>query len=210
MKKIFMLAVTALMMVQANAQIVSSRSSMVTRQVTDEPKSYNGWKTFGIEYLPSNWSGDGDSESFTGLAINYTQAISITQSTPLFLEWGLGAQYSSKSVDEETIHYASLKIPINLIYDFQIPNTNICLDPYVGIKLRGNVWGEFKSDYYDESWNLFGDELDWKRFQIGGQLGVKASFNNKFFIGIGYGFDFNEIAEETKVNELSISAGIVF
>jgi len=210
MKKFLMLASMALMLVQANAQIVSSRSAMITKHVTDEPKSYNGWKTFGIEYLPSNWSGDGDSESFTGLAINYTQAISLTQSIPLFLEWGLGAQYSSKSVDDNKIHYASVKAPINLIYDFQIPNTNINIDPYVGIKLRGNVWGEYKDDYEDESYNLFSDDLDWKRFQIGGQLGVKARFNNKFFIGFGYGFDFNEIAEDTKVNELSISAGLVF
>lgn len=39
---------------------------------------------------------------------------------------------------------------------------------------------------------------------------MKARFNNKFFLGIGYGFDFNEIAKDIKVNEISISAGIVF
>lgn len=212
MKKILILAFVALSMVQANAQIVSSRSSMVTRHVTEEPKSYDGWKTFGIEYLPGSFSYDGGSQSFTGLAINYTKAISITQSIPLFLEWGLGGQYSYESEDDETIHYASVKVPINLIYDFQIPNTNINLDPYVGLKFRGNVWGEYKYDdgYDDESYNHFGDEFDWKRFQIGGQIGVKARFNNKFFLGIGYGFDFNEIAKDIKVNEISISAGIVF
>lgn len=210
MKKILILVFVALSMVQANAQIVSSRSSMVTRHVTEEPKSYDGWKTFGIEYLPGSFSYDGGSQSFTGLAINYTKANSITQSIPLFWEWGLGVQYSYESEDYETIHYASVKVPINLIYDFQIPNTNINLDPYIGLKFRGNVWGEYKEDYKESySYNLF-DERDWKRFQIGGQIGLKARFNNKFFLGIGYGFDFNEIAKKTNVNEVSISAGIVF
>lgn len=210
MKKILMLAIMAVIMVQANAQIVSSRSAMVTRHVTNEPKTNDGWKTLGVEYLPGSFSYDGGSDSFTGWAINYTQAIPVTQSAPLFLEWGLGAQYSYASEDDETINYVSVKVPINLIYDFQIPNTNINLDPYVGLKFRGNVWGEYNNDYYDESYNLFGDEFEWKRFQVGAQIGVKARFNNKFFVGIGYGFDFNEIAEDTKVNELSISAGIVF
>lgn len=214
MKKILILAFVALSMVQANAQIVSSRSSMVTRHVTNEQKSYDGWKTLGIEYLPGSFSYNGGSQSFTGWAANYTQANAITQSMPLFLEWGVGVQYSYTSEDDETINYVSVKVPVNLIYDFQIPNTNINLDPYVGLKFRGNIWGEleYDDDYYEESYsyNLFGDECDWKRFQIGGQIGLKARFNNKFFLGIGYSFDFNEIAEKTNVNEVSISAGIVF
>ncbi len=210
MKKFLMLAFMAVIMVQANAQIVSSRSSMVTRHVTNEPKSNDGWKTLGVEYLPGSFSYDGVSESFTGWAINYTRANSVTQSAPLFLEYGLGVQYSYKSEDDGTINYVSLKVPVNLIYDFKIPNTNINLDPYVGLKLRYNVWGEYNDDYYNESYNLFGDKSDGKRFQIGAQIGVKARFNNKFFVGIGYGFDFNEIAEDMTVNELSISTGIVF
>lgn len=209
MKKFLMLAFMAVIMVQANAQIVSSRSSMVTRHVTKEPKSNDGWKTLGVEYLPGSFSYDGGSESFTGWAINYTRATSVTQSAPLFLEYGAGVQYSYTSEDYRTINYVSVKVPVNLIYDFKIPNTNINLDPYVGLKLRYNVWGEYDNDYYG-SYNLFGDKYDWNRFQVGAQIGVKARFNNKFFVGLGYGFDFNEIAEDITVNELSLSAGIVF
>ncbi len=111
MKKFLMLAFMAVIMVQANAQIVSSRSSMVTRHVTNEPKSNDGWKTLGVEYLPGSFSYDGVSESFTGWAINYTRANSVTQSAPLFLEYGLGVQYSYKSEDDGTINYVSLKVP---------------------------------------------------------------------------------------------------
>ena len=210
-----MLAVMATIMVQANAQIVSSRSSMVTRHVvtqkpqkkTKKPKSHNGWKTLGIEYISGNVSHavDYDKNTIMSGAINYTQAISITQSIPLFLELGLGGQFSYYNTD---IKYVSVKLPVNLIYDIQIPNTKISLDPYAGLNLRGNVWGE--SMFSEGVRTYIGGYDTWTRFQIAAQAGVKVRFNNKFFIGIGYGLDFNEIVENTKVNELSISAGIVF
>lgn len=164
-----------------------------------------------MEYLPSNFKYDGHSESFSGFAVNYTQAISITQSAPLFIEWGLGAQWSTKSENDIKMNFVSMKVPLNLVYDFQIPGTNINLDPYVGINLRGNVWGEVKNDNYDTKYDLFdSDEGDCNRFQFGGHLGVKARFNNSFFVGVGYGFDFNEFDEDTKINELSLSLGLAF
>ena len=209
MKKVMLLAIMAIMGLQAQAQIVSSRSSMVTRQVVE--KVSTGWSTIGIEYLPSKLSYDGGSESFSGLAFNYTNATSLTQSFPLFLEWGIGAQYSYHDEDDVSTKWVSLKVPVNIIYDFQLPNTSINIDPFVGLKLRGNVWGEIKNDYYDESWNLFDeDEGDASRFQIGWNIGVKARFNNKFFVGIAYGSDFSEFTDDTTINEVSLSLGLVF
>ena len=222
MKKLFVWAVMAFIGAQAQAQIVSSRSSMTTREVIADPVSYKGWSTFGVEYLSGTFSGDGVSDSFSGLAINYTKAVSITQSIPLFIEWGIGAQYSFFSDEEQyeiehKVHYASVKVPVNLVYDFQIPNTKVNLDPYLGIKLRGNVWGEskYESKEYDVSktYNLFdSDESDCKRFQVGWNIGVKARFNNAFYVGIGYGSDFIDFAEEesVKINELSLSLGVIF
>lgn len=215
MKKVIILAAMAVLGLQAQAQIVSSRSSMTTRQVIEEPKTNKGWSTFGFEYNPSSFSFKHDSESFTSLALTYTNANPLTQSIPLFLEWGIGGQYSFYSEDDYKINYVSLKVPINLIYDYEIPGTKINIDPFVGLKLRGNIWGEAKDDddyyYYDESINLFdSDEGDWKRFQIGWNIGVKARFNNSFFVGLSYGSDFSEMAEDMKINETSISLGFVF
>lgn len=211
MKKMIMLAAMAVLGIQAQAQIVSSRSSMTTRQVIEEPKTNKGWSTLGFEYNPSAFSPEhGDSESFTSVALTYTNAIPLTQSIPLYLEWGLGGQYSFYSEDDLDIKYVSVKIPINLIYDFEIPNTNITIDPFLGLKLRGNIWGEAKNDY-DDSIDLFdSDEGDWKRFQIGWNIGVKAKFNNRFFVGVSYGSDFSEMAEDMKINETSFSLGFVF
>ena len=212
MKKIFIVAIMAVMGLHVQAQIVSSRSAMTTRQVIEEPKTNTGWSTFGFEYLPSSFSFKHNSESFSGFAVNYTNATSVTQSIPLFIEWGIGAQFSNYSEEDDlTIHYASIKVPLNIVYDFQIPNTSINLDPYIGLKFRGNVWGEWKDEYNDESYNLFDkDEVDWKRFQIGWNLGMKVRFGDKFFLGVGYGSDFSEMAEDMKINETSLSLGFVF
>lgn len=214
MKKILFLAIIAMIGLQTQAQIVSSRSSMITREVIDR----GGWSTIGVEYLPSTFKLDGSSssKSFTGLAINYTNAISLSQKIPFFLEWGIGGQYSFCNYDEKSHEYSikvvSVKAPVNFIYDIALPNTNIHLDPFVGVKFRVNVWGEIKEEYRgkSETYNIFGDKGTGKRFQAGLQLGLKARFNNKFFIGAGYGFDFNEVWEKCKIQEVKLMAGFVF
>ena len=192
MKKMMLLAIMAVLGLQAKAQ-----SSSTT-----------GWSTVGVEYLPMTMDfGNLGSTSFSGFALNYTNAIGLTSDVPLFLEWGVGAQYTYKSKNDVTIQCASLKVPVNLLYNFQLPDTKVNLAPYVGLKFRGNVWGEASVE--DESWNLFGDEMDCKRFQVGWNIGVKARFNDKMFIGVGYGSDFNEFADGTKISEVSLQLGIV-
>ena len=215
MKKLIIMAVMAAMGLQAQAQIVSSRSSMVTREVIDR----GGWSTFGVEYLPSTFSydGDHDSDTYNALALNYTQAISITQSMPMFIEWGIGAQYSFWSKDNKSYdvnwNFISAKVPINLIYDISFPNSTIHLDPFVGVKFRFNIWGEIKEEHNgkSETINLFDkDEGDCNRFQVGLQAGMKVRFDRKFYLGIGYGIDFSEFSKKTKINELKLMAGLVF
>ena len=229
MKKFILMAVMAILGLQAQAQIVSSRSSMVTK----EPK--NGWSTFGIEYLPSSLNPDkGDSQSFTGIGLTWTKATSIMQDQPIFLEAGIGLQYSFYSESENEEYYngfgystyeteenwkmASLKVPVNVIYSYQVPNTNISVDPYLGLRFRFNVYGEVeeKADGDSESYNLFdkddmGSSDDtWNRFQLGWQIGVKARFNNSFYVGVAYGSDFGEVCEKVKVSETQLSLGFVF
>lgn len=212
MKNLKKIVVAALLAVSASASAQFTNSSSSSASST----STEGWNTFGFEYLPSSFSPKhGDSQSFTGLAITYTNANSLTKTIPLFFEWGIGAQYSHYSKNDFSINYVSLKVPLNLVYDYEIPGTSINLDPFIGLKLRGNVWGEGTEDddYYgdDNSYDLFDkDEGDWNRFQIGWNIGLKARFNNKFFVGLSYGSDFSEMADDMKINEASISLGLVF
>ena len=227
MKKIVLLAIMAVMSLTSQAQIVSSRSSMVTRE--EAPK--NGWSTFGFEYIPGSLSADKGTgrktQSLTGFGINWTKASSLTADLPLFLEIGFGGQYTSFKYDfkisgynfEQTGKMASVVVPLNLIYDYQIPNSNICIDPFIGIKARVNVWGEMtlKEDVpgyaVDEKYNIFdkddmGDEdYVFGRFQLGWQIGVKARFANSFFVGVSYGSDFSNIVDKSVLLDEDASSG---
>ena len=62
----------------------------------------------------------------------------------------------------------------------------------------------------DDAEKYFGDEdYAWKRFQMGWQIGVKASISN-FVLGVSYGGDFSEIAEDAKSKTTSITLGYRF
>jgi hypothetical protein len=226
MKKLILLAAMAVLGLQAQAQIVSSRSSMVTK--VEQPK--NGWKTFGFEYLPSSIDADGHSESHSAVSILWTKARSLTASQPIFLETGFGLQYSwwsdgDKDKDgKKSWWFGSVKVPINVIYSYNIPNTSIHLDPYVGINLRLNVYGQYKYEdkNNDFDYALFDDDEyepgkgykvsrdKWNRFQVGWHIGCRARFNDSFFVGVAYGKDFSEIAEKCKIAETTLTAGFVF
>lgn len=220
MKKMFMLALVAMLGVQTQAQIVSSRSSMTTRQVIEEPKTFDGWSTLYFQWNPMSLSPKhGDSESFTGFSFGYSKATSLTQSLPLFLESGLGVQYSYWSgewyTDDDEMNLLSAKIPVSVMYKYDIPNTSISIVPNLGLDLRFNILGNANID--DEDFNLFdeddmGEDNAWSRFQIGWHIGVNAMFNNKFMLGVSYGTDFSKIWDEAdaKFNTASITLGYCF
>ena len=243
MKKIIILAVLAMLGLETQAQLVTSRSSMKRTEVTEEKVVKNGWSTFGFEYLPSSFKPKGESsQSFTGIALTWTTAQGISASLPLYVEAGLGVQWSFYKETEEVaysytvptysysggysyttqygyhevdakLNMISMKVPINLIYSYQVPNTNISLDPYVGLRLRFNVFGEI--DYDGETANIFdkddmgSSDNTWNRFQIGWQIGAKIRLGGVFF-GAAYGTDFSDIVKDTSINEGQLSFGFVF
>lgn len=102
------------------------------------------------------------------------------------------------------------------MYKFQFPNSSIAIAPYVGINLRFNVWGEQKQEYKNlgHTYNLFDkddmEDDDWNRFQIGWRTGVKGYFGNRFMVGAGYGYDFNDLYKKAKVGEWTLQLGYTF
>ncbi|MDE7118066.1 MAG: PorT family protein [Bacteroidaceae bacterium] len=223
MKRIKFFAVAACLAISsgAYAQFTNSSSHSSSANVnTDE------WSTIWVEYNPMNLEYDtkgADDQSLTGFSAGYSRAFSLSQSAPLFLEAGLGLQYAnfSESLDEYYEDYEmkfsmwSVKAPVNLLYNFAIPNSSISLAPFAGITLRYNVSGTLKYETDDDSekCNIFdkGDmEEAWKRFQIGWQIGVKARFGQNFMAGLSYGSDFSEIAKKTKLQTTSLTIGYTF
>lgn len=236
MKKFKTILFVAFLAASANSFAQFSNSS------SSSSVSSDGWNTIYFQWNPSQFSPDkGDSQSFTGLSLGYSHAFPVSNSIPLLIETGIGLQYSFYKEDiaeeldfdsyydydysvNQKVNMFSAKVPVHLLYDWQIPNSSVSIIPFAGLNMRFNISGKSKVEYgkdlkddydlEDEDINLFdkkemgGDP--WKRFQIGWELGVKAKFNNKFLVGVSYGQDFSEIAKKVKIHTTSITLGYCF
>ena len=201
MKKITLMLAIAMMAIAttASAQFVSggTRSSMVA--------DTDNYSRLELGYSPVTVLEELD---LTGLSLGWTKGISLTQDLPLFLEVGANVMYSfGEKYDIET-SLPSLNVPVTVAWKFS-PTESISLIPHAGLNLRGHILGTMSYD--GEDLDLFdSDEGDGKRFNVGGTVGFAASFN-KFMVGLGYTFDFNETWKEAdKINYLTISIGLKF
>lgn len=201
MKKITLMLAIAMMAIAttASAQFVSggTRSSMVA--------DTDNYSRLELGYSPVTVLEELD---LTGLSLGWTKGISLTQDLPLFLEVGANVMYSfGEKYDIET-SLLSLNVPVTVAWKFS-PTESISLIPHAGLNLRGHILGTMSYD--GEDLDLFdSDEGDGKRFNVGGTVGLAANFN-KFMVGLGYTFDFNETWEEVdKINYLTISIGLKF
>lgn len=214
MKRIKSIAVAAMIMVvtSASAQFTNVRQSGSSSVInTDE------WNSFWVEWNPSTFSPKrGDSESFNAFSLGLSKSFSLTSSAPLFLEAGGGVQYSFASdfiSDDIKLSMLSIKIPLSLVYKFDIPNSSVSLMPYAGFNLRFNILAKLSDD---DSLDLFdkddmgGSDNTWNRFQIGWQIGLKAKLGQSFLLGASYGTDFSEISEKVHINTATVSLGFTF
>lgn len=218
MRKILTIMIVALLSVamSASAQFVTTghKSSVIQPVMPNK-----GWNSLYLEWNPSSSYDDGDSWNFTGFSVGYNHSFSLSHSMPFYLETGLGFQYSFFNDDNTYDNwknsfrkwFLSAKIPVNLIYAFQIPNSAIILLPYVGLGLRSDFYynsketiknignniaycginnesnvafapGEEKTVDSNSSFNI--DNL-----QIGCQVGIKALIGKHFLVGASYHHD---------------------
>lgn len=235
MKRIKFFAVAACLAISSGAYAQFTNNSSSSSSTSVNP---DGWSTVWVEYNPIKVKFDVsgvDDESLTGFSAGYSKAFSISQGYPIFLEAGVGLQYANYS-DSEKVYISgfgtvtvdqditiwSAKVPVNLLYKYDLPNSNISIAPFVGATLRYNLSGTLKYEAagYSEKYDLFDDDdmddanfLDgesWKRFQIGWQIGVKARVGQHFMAGISYGNDFSEIAYKSTIQTTSITLGYTF
>lgn len=231
MKKMLFTAAMLMLSSVSFAQFSNSSSSSSSDVSTD------GWSTIWVEYNPMKVKYDisgADDESLTGFSAGYSQAFSLSQNTPLFLEAGIGAQYANYSESakmsyngkkyniDQDITIWSAKVPVNFIYCYSIPNSSVKIAPFAGVTLRYNVSGTLKYEGAGESikYDLFKksdmeeanllDGKEWKRFQVGWQIGLKAFFGQSFMAGLSYGSDFSEIAYKSKIQTTTITIGYTF
>lgn len=206
MKKLFLMAIAAVMSLGASAQLISSNT--VTHKASD---NYN---RFSVSYTSLS---NIDEDAMSGISAAWTKGIAISKTTPLFIETGLGLNYAWKSEDEYKINWLTATIPVNLVYKYEISD-GIKLAPFAGIYLRGNLLGEMNfdekySEYIDDV-NFFDDYedggLEASRFSFGWNIGVGVEIN-KFYLGLSYGSDLNEFVEDAdKIGTLSATVGFNF
>lgn len=244
MTKLFIAAAMLAVSATASAQFTNTAKTGSSSAVNTD-----GWGTFYLQWNPSSISVDvsgADDQSFTGFSVGYSQAFSIVKNTPLFLEAGAALQYSFYKEDgdvmvnytdeygdyvgsdvvegEEKFNMFSVKVPVNLLYKFDIPNSSVALTPFAGVTMRYNMSGKKKvsatergyDDVDDAEYDLFdkkdmgGKDYTWKRFQVGWQVGVNAHFGESFLVGVSYGSDFSEICKKTKIKTTSVTLGYRF
>lgn len=246
MKKLFLSAALLATSMMASAQFATSNggnsfSTVTSSEVSGHSSFYVQYNSFGVgDFADLLDDMDAESDKLTGLTVGGSKAISIgsSLSLPLFLEVGAGLTYAWATIyDEEytdvcyycedeysmseksTTQHLMLNIPVNVMYKFQLPNTSITLEPYVGLNVKGHILGQMKDkatfeaccdemeDAYDEMMeevdedDLTANYFDKKdmgskkyvasRLNIGWQIGANVDFGSAF-VGISYGSDFGK------------------
>ena len=198
----------------------------------------DGWTGVWAEYNPIKLGSDNEDISLSGFSAGGSRTFSITQDIPLLVETGVGVQYASGSktismedyygdkVDVKTeLDIFSAKVPVNLLFGFEIPNSNITVFPFVGVTLRFNIsgnmklsddWGSIKMKVFDEDdvkekmATIGRNGNAFERFQVCWQIGAKACVGGNFIVGVSYGKDMMEISKGNKIQTTSISVGYTF
>lgn len=248
--KTFKFAAVAILMVMATSVFAQSGHNSF----------YVQYNSLGVgEFAEVLDDMDAESEKLNGIGVGYNKAFSVTSSIPLFIEVGAGLNYAWAKIYEEEVkddcyicsdeyavasktssQHLMVNVPVNLMYKFQIPNSSITLEPYVGLNLKGHILGRMKSKYtyeaccdeMDEAFEETLEDMDEDdlvssyfdkddmggkkyvatRLNIGWQIGANVDFG-KAFVGLSYGSDFNkflEADEEWKYSALNVSLGLRF
>ena len=177
------------------ALTVSAQFSNVETKGSSYHDDIGGWGTVYVEWSPSKVY-DWDINAFTlGLA----RAFSLSSNIPIYIEPSVAGQcFVQYHNNDYGVVFASIKVPVNLLYRVNIPNSKASFIPFAGLYLRYNVWGNH--DMFDYC----------KRFQVGGHVGLKAAFGGHFIMGVSYGSDFNDIDRIKKLQSVNLSLGVAF
>lgn len=224
MKKLFTIISCCIFAASVQAQIVSSHS----RSITTEQSNYPNYSRLEVSYSPMTFNIDGeDNMDFTGVKLGYLHGMSISKTMPLYLEYGINAQYAwysdsdkDGSYEEEvTASVLNLNIPVNIAYRYAI-NQDMHVTPYAGLHLRGNILGkeEYEESYKgskDDTFSYdFFDKDDMgkhtaKRIQVGAQIGVGLDYKQLHF-GVGYNTQFGDYFEDVTTSGFDVKVGYNF
>lgn len=128
------------------------------------------WQNFYLQWNPMSIVTERkteDDQSMTGFSLGYNRSWSLAKDMPLFIESGLGIQYSFFHVDADPFNdndddstdpakqyktylgLFSAKLPVNIVYKWQA-SPSVAILPYAGLTARYNITGTQYNDDIDE------------------------------------------------------------
>lgn len=159
---------------------------------------------------------DEDSGSMFGFGVHYLHGFPLMQNQPLYLETGGSMKFmfytdhltastllpdGSYELEEEfrqRIQMVTLSVPVNVAYKYDI-NDRWSITPFIGIDVKAHLSGwvtditiDSNGEFRDVG-NLFDrkdmDDLEWHRFQLGWNVGLRAAYRH-FSVAGSFGTDF--------------------
>ena len=195
----------------------------------NQSSAEEGWNSIYASYNMLKYSQEmlSGNKAYNGFSIGYDRAIGLTSKIPLYVEIGGAIQYAGQNIkvnDDEgnvktTSNLLSVKVPVSILYRWNVANSNWSIIPKAGFDGRFNVLGKGKetytaSDYSHKftttnRYNMFkegengtdgynglyasGDKCS--RFQVGWHVGANVEYKS-LLLGITYGADMNAFCKE--------------
>lgn len=158
--------------------------------------------TIRAGYSPYTIKDDGASINTSGLMAGFSAGNYVSTSVPLYVDYGVDLHYAWKSWkmdgDRLKLNCLSAVIPVNIGYKFDVQGSVLSFSPYAGLAAGINIVAN--SSFDGESGSLFdGDDGGtWKRLQLGAQVGIKVTINDRIVLGYEFRPFITEVAEATK------------
>lgn len=161
------------------------------------------FSTVSVAFTPATMRASYDnlsvSEGFVGFNVMWNQAKIVSEKLPIYFGYGLGLGYLSDTENTnyegakatETIKFFNARIPVELLYRFNVSGTDIDVAPVIGLDALFHFSGKdtYKYSYQGKSitdeTNYF-DKKGSRRFNIDWHIGAKAFYKNRFYLGLTY------------------------
>lgn len=157
------------------------------------------FNTVDFTYSPVTMKLKGDGSDITtkynAVSANWDQAFLLPTSFPLYLQYGAGLQYTWQTDKEDGVKdtdtFLTVKVPVSVMYMFEVPNFPLTIMPYAGLDLHAHLLGQNKVSYDGESEKFSYFKKDdmggdpYNRFVVGWHLGAKFMYQD-YFLGLSY------------------------
>lgn len=194
----------------------------------NQSSAEEGWNSIYASYNMLKYSQEmlAYNKAYNGVSIGYDRAIGLTSKIPLYVEIGGAIQYAGQNIkvknednEKAASNLLSVKVPVSILYRWNVANSNWSVIPKAGFDGRFNVLGKGKVAYTDSDYsheftttnryNMFKEGENGKdgynglnasgdkcsRFQVGWHVGANVEYKS-LLLGITYGADMNAFCKE--------------